>query len=198
MRIDSFTFLIKKEGIEIEEFQNSSLVLNVFTRETKKISRIDSDILNSFKVMSNVSKIYKELKKTKKVLRSYSLNEFIEICKRLCEEDMLIQKEEFESINKKKGVKVIQNPKVVLIEENKENAIIYNPINKNTFLLNISSLKIWNICSSEITEHEIVLRINTIFNNIPESGINSDVSELIEVLIEKGFIYKVGTKIKDE
>jgi hypothetical protein len=85
------------------------------------------------------------------------------------------------------NLRYIQNPDVVLREEDADGGLLFNPDTNQVKVVNTTGLFIWKQCSSAQTGSEIATTLSKSFDDIPETLVQ-DVQEFLDGMLQTGFI----------
>ena len=82
----------------------------------------------------------------------------------------------------------LQNPDIIVKEEDEDGAIIYNPDTDQVKLLNPTGLFIWKLCNGTNGNVDIIQEINNSFSDIPENNVVNQMESFITSMLQDGFI----------
>ncbi len=82
----------------------------------------------------------------------------------------------------------VQNPEVVLHEEDEDGALVFNPDNDNIRVLNQTGHFIWNHCDGKHSVNQIVDAIRNEFSETPAEQLPEHVQEFLKDLLQAGFL----------
>jgi hypothetical protein len=82
----------------------------------------------------------------------------------------------------------IQNPDVVLREEETEGGLLFNPDTNDVVVLNTTGLFIWNLCDGNRGIPNILEALRRDFDDVPEDQVDDHVQGFITHLINRGFL----------
>lgn len=81
----------------------------------------------------------------------------------------------------------IQNPDVVLREEDAQGGLLFNPDTNQVKVVNPTGLFIWKRCSSGRKGNEIVIALSSSYEDVPDT-LAEDVQEFLAGMLQTGFI----------
>lgn len=84
--------------------------------------------------------------------------------------------------------KYIQNPDVVLREEDEDGGLLFNPDTNQVKVVNQTGLFIWKQFGDEKTVSQVVRFISDEFSDVPVERIDEDVEEFVRELLATGFL----------
>ena len=93
------------------------------------------------------------------------------------------------------GSRYIQNPDVVLKEEDTDGALIFNPDTDQIRVLNPTGFFIWKLCDGSRDMDGITLALKEFFEAVPEDQVSRQVKEFVDEMVEAGFIGTVEDDI---
>ena len=82
----------------------------------------------------------------------------------------------------------IQNPDVVLKEEDTDGALVFNPDTDQIRVLNPTGFFIWQLCDGSRDLDGIVFAVNNHFEGVPEDQAAEQVEAFVSEMVEAGFI----------
>lgn len=81
----------------------------------------------------------------------------------------------------------IQNPDVVLREEDAQGGLLFNPDTNQVKVVNPTGLFIWKQCSSGRKGNEIATALSSSYEDVPDT-LTEDVQEFLAGMLQTGFI----------
>jgi len=91
------------------------------------------------------------------------------------------------------NLRYIQNPDVVLREEDADGGLLFNPDTNQVKVVNTTGLFIWKQCSSAQSGSEIIAALSKSYDDIPKS-LAQDMQEFLDGMLQTGFIGTVESK----
>lgn len=91
------------------------------------------------------------------------------------------------------NARYIQNPDVVLREEDAQGGLLFNPDTNQVKVVNPTGLFIWKQCRSGRKRNEIVTAMAASYEDIPEN-MTEDVQEFLAGMLQTGFIGTVESE----
>ena len=85
----------------------------------------------------------------------------------------------------------VQNPEVVLHEEDEDGALVFNPDNDNIRVLNQTGRFIWSRCDGKHSISQIVEAVQNGFSDAPGERLPGEVEGFLKELCEAGFVKRV-------
>jgi hypothetical protein len=82
----------------------------------------------------------------------------------------------------------LQNPDVVLREEDENGGMLFNPDTNQVKVINTTGLFIWKLCDKARPTDEIINRVQREFEDVPVEQVSQDVREFMDGLISGGFM----------
>ena len=82
----------------------------------------------------------------------------------------------------------VQNPDVVVKEEDEDGALALNPDTDQVLVLNPSAVFIWKQCDGTKDIHAIIRAVENAFDQVPENEVAEQVTEYIDRMVQYGFI----------
>ena len=98
-------------------------------------------------------------------------------------------------MREKTGCRYIQNPDVVLKEEDTDGALIFNPDTDQIRVLNPTGYFIWKLCDGSRDMDGITLAIKKSFEAVPEEQVEEQVEAFVSEMVGAGFIGTVEDDI---
>jgi hypothetical protein len=89
-------------------------------------------------------------------------------------------------------VRYIQNPDVVLREEDVDGALLFNPNNNQIKMLNATGIFIWKLFDGQRDIPEIVKSVQSSFEGVPAEGIETQVSDFVDQLVNERLLGTVA------
>jgi hypothetical protein len=87
----------------------------------------------------------------------------------------------------------IQNPDVVLREEDPDGGLLFNPDTNQVKVVNTTGLFIWKLCDGKHSLAAIAAALQEAFDDAPLDAVHQDVEEFINGMVATGFIGQVET-----
>ncbi len=82
----------------------------------------------------------------------------------------------------------MRNPDVVVHEEDRHGALLFNPDNDGIRLLNATGRFIWDLCDGKRDFPQLVSALRRSFSDVPDEEVEGHVSGFLEEMIKSGFI----------
>jgi len=82
----------------------------------------------------------------------------------------------------------IQNPDVVLRDEDQDGALLFNPDTNQVKVINTSALFIWKQCDGKASLTTIIAAVKDAFDQVPEERLGDQVQAFIDEMSAGGFI----------
>ncbi|MBW1768040.1 MAG: PqqD family peptide modification chaperone [Deltaproteobacteria bacterium] len=92
----------------------------------------------------------------------------------------------------------IQNPDVILKEEDTDGALIFNPDTDQIRVLNPTGFFIWQLCDGSRDLDGITLAVNNFFEAVPRDQVSGQVKEFVNEMVAAGFIGTVEDDIVNQ
>lgn len=86
------------------------------------------------------------------------------------------------------GCCLLVNPEVVLREEDRDGALLFNPDTNRIRVLNSTGAFVWNLCDGTRDLSVIVQAVKDGFEGAPEDEVEQHVRQFVEEMIRTGFI----------
>lgn len=90
--------------------------------------------------------------------------------------------------NQESRCRYIQNPDVIVKEEDSEGALVFNPDTDKIMVLNPTGYFVWRQCNGRNSMPELVAAIREGFADVPEERVAGEVQGFLEKMIAEGFI----------
>jgi hypothetical protein len=85
----------------------------------------------------------------------------------------------------------LQNPEVLLRDEDEDGGLLFNPVTNKARLLNPTGLFIWKQFASPNHLATVASSLQQEFEEVPADQVIQDIQELVEIMVSAGFLVAV-------
>ena len=183
------------DEVAIEEFDNKSLVFLAEQLRLIEVNETARRIIENVDGRFNMQEVVKATEKNLKIESDAFYSEGIELIYSLISDGVLIPSVKINlngEINMSENNKFMANPDVSCRVEDEDGAILFNPDNDSTQVINSIGLDIWrSVGKLPRTLSEVVSHIRDIYTDAPEDNVEKDVNDFVMDLHAKGFIGEI-------
>ncbi len=91
---------------------------------------------------------------------------------------------------------LVRNPDVVLREEDRDGALLYDPDTNQVRVINASGLFIWKQCDGKKKLPAIIAALKSTFEDVPEKEVEDHVKAFVNAMSANGFLQVPAAKKK--